>query len=326
MSADPAVPKSASPQGAEGGAWRGVDGTWKPLFGGIAEHGISIEWHDFQVEREFDWSRSFHAGCLEICLNYSGTARLQDGAAERDLGPGRVAAYTTRSDSPRAVRHAATMHRFLTIEITPDFLRTQCAGRLELLKAPLRRFVEQGAESPPFLEIRPLSTALLAVRAALLEPPVQQAARGAWFQGKVLEILALTVFREDESGAFFCERHKRANRDRVERVRYLLERDLENPPSLEMLAHDVECSPFHLSRIFSEETAMSIPKFLRTRRIERAAELLRAGKTSVTDAAFAVGYSSLSAFNKAFVEQMGCCPGLYPAVRIPGRKAKDDAQ
>ena len=56
-----------------------------------------------------------------------------------------------------------------------------------------------------------------------------------------------------------------------------------------MLAQDVECSPFHLSRIFSEETAMSMPKFLRTRRIERAAELLRAGKTSVTDAAFAVG-------------------------------------
>ena len=155
-----------------------------------------------------------------------------------------------------------------------------------------------------------------------LEPPVQQAARGVWFQGKVLEILALTVFREDESRVFFCERHKRANRDRVERVRYLLERDLENPPSLEMLAQDVECSPFHLSRIFAGETGMSIPKFLRTRRIERAAEMLRAGKTSVTDAAFAVGYSSLSAFNKAFVEQMGCCPGLYPAVKIPGRKTR----
>ncbi len=322
MSFDPLFPLSVPSTDAEAGAWRGVDGTWRLLFGGIAEHGLSVEWHDFQVERDLDWARSFHRGFLEICLNYSGTARLQDGAAERDLGPGQVAAYTTRSDSPRAVRHAATMHRFLTIEITPNFLRAQCAGRIELLKTPLRRFVELGEKSPPFLEIRPLSTALLAVRVALLEPPVQQAARGVWFQGKVLEILALTVFREDESRVFFCERHKRANRDRVERVRYLLERDLENPPSLEMLAQDVECSPFHLSRIFAGETGMSIPKFLRTRRIERAAEMLRAGKTSVTDAAFAVGYSSLSAFNKAFVEQMGCCPGLYPAVKIPGRKTR----
>lgn len=67
---------------------------------------------------------------------------------------------------------------------------------------------------------------------------------------------------------------------------------------------------------------MSIPRYLRTKRIDRAAELLRSGKANVTEAAMAVGYSSLSAFNKAFVEQMGCCPGLYPVVKIPGRKGK----
>jgi AraC-like DNA-binding protein len=102
-------------------------------------------------------------------------------------------------------------------------------------------------------------------------------------------------------------------------ARYLLERDPENPPSLEMLAQDVECSPFHLSRIFTEAHGMSIPRFVRTRRIEKAAELLRSGKMNLTEAAFAVGYASLSAFNRAFVEQMGCCPGLYPRVRIAGR-------
>jgi AraC-like DNA-binding protein len=67
---------------------------------------------------------------------------------------------------------------------------------------------------------------------------------------------------------------------------------------------------------------MSMPKFLRTRRIERAAELLRTGKMNVTEAAFAVGYASLSAFNRAFVEQMGCCPGLYPRVKIAGRSVQ----
>lgn len=86
-----------------------------------------------------------------------------------------------------------------------------------------------------------------------------------------------------------------------------------------MLAQDVECSPFHLSRIFTEAHGMSIPRFVRTRRIEKAAELLRSGKMNLTEAAFAVGYASLSAFNRAFVEQMGCCPGLYPRVRIAGR-------
>jgi AraC-like DNA-binding protein len=69
---------------------------------------------------------------------------------------------------------------------------------------------------------------------------------------------------------------------------------------------------------------MGIPKYIRLKRIEKAGELLRSGKMNVTEAAMAVGYSSLSAFNKAFVEQMGCCPGLYPHVKTPHipRKAK----
>lgn len=111
------------------------------------------------------------------------------------------------------------------------------------------------------------------------------------------------------------------NRERVERACYLIERDLENPPSLEMLGAQVGCSPFYLSRIFTQETRASIPKFIRMKRIEKACELLRTGKMNVTEAAMAVGYSSLSAFNKAFVEQVGCCPGLYPNVAIAGRNA-----
>jgi AraC-like DNA-binding protein len=306
---------------AEAAIWAAVPGRWQPLFGGFATLGVSVEWHDLQPAADLDWGRSFHPGSLEICLNFSGIAHFADGGAERELVAGQVAIYTALAAGPRAVRRAGSLHRFLTVEITPDFLRSQCSGQLDLLKAPLRRFVRDGQGCPPFLEVAPLGTSLLALRADFVEPPVPQAARAAWYRAKVLEVLAQTVFRADAPGEFFCAKHQRQNRERVERARYLLERDLENPPSLEMLAQDVECSPFHLSRIFTEAHGMSIPRFLRTRRIEKAAELLRSGKMNVTEAAFAVGYASLSAFNRAFVEQMGCCPGLYPRVRIAGRKA-----
>ena len=166
-----------------------------------------------------------------------------------------------------------------------------------------------------------MSTALLGFRSAFVEPPLSSSARDAWYLAKTLEVLAHTVFNRDEPNELFCQKHQRQNQDRVERARYLLERDLENPPTLEMLAEDVGCSPFHLSRVFAANAGMSIPKFLRTRRIERAAELLQQGRMNVTEAAMAVGYASLSAFNKAFVEQMGCCPGLYPVVKIAGRSS-----
>src|SRR5207253_689610 len=114
---------------------------------------------------------------------------------------------------------------------------------------------------------------------------------------------------------FFCMRQKRVARDRVERTKELLARDLANPPTLEMLGQEVGCSPFYLSRIFSREVGLTIPQYLRNIRMERAAELLRSGRYNVSEAAVEVGYSSLSHFSKAFCETIGCCPVLYPAAK-----------
>ena len=318
-----ARPAPAAPEGEmctqEASAWAGITGVWKPLYGSFFTQGVSVEWHDFTTERDIDWSRSFHPGSLEICLNFSGAARLQDGDAVRELPTGGLGIYTTRTQAPRATRQSGSLHRFLTLELTPAYLASQVGGDVELLKPALRRFVQEGGEAPPFLEVGALNTCLLSVRSAMVDPPVPATARRAWYQAKVLEVLTQTVFREEEPDELFCARHKRLNRDRVERVCYLLERDLENPPSLEMLATDVEVSPFYLSRMFAEEKAMSIPKFLRLRRMERAADLLKGGGKSVTEVAMQVGYASLSAFNRAFVEYAGCCPGLFPRVKIAGR-------
>jgi AraC-like DNA-binding protein len=81
------------------------------------------------------------------------------------------------------------------------------------------------------------------------------------------------------------------------------------------LGRRVGCSPFYLSRTFSQELGVTIPQYLRQLRMERAAELLRSGKFNVTEAALEVGYSSMSHFSQAFCQTMGCCPNLYPLVK-----------
>lgn len=300
----------------EDAAWEHIQGTWRPLHGSFADQGISIEWHDFHIDRDMDWGRSFHPGSLEICLNFSGNGLLQDGAAERAVGPNQVALYTLQNRRLRATRSANSIHRFLTLELSPGFLGRHFAGEFDKLKPPIRQFAERGAKATPYLEIRPLPASLLPARIQFVEPPVPEPARKTWYLGRVLEILSQTLFTEEDPGALFCRKHRRTNRERISRVRFLIERDLDNPPSLDMLAEEVGCSSFYLSRIFAQETGVGIPKFLRMKRIEKAAEYIKTGRMNVTEAAFAVGYSSLSAFTKAFVEQTGCCPGLYPYVKI----------
>jgi len=152
------------------------------------------------------------------------------------------------------------------------------------------------------------------VVATLLKPPVSKPAQSLWYQSKALELMAHFLFTPKDP-EFFCMRQKRVARERVERTKELLVRDLANPPSLEMLGQEVGCSPFHLSRMFSREVGLTIPQFLRNLRMERAAELLRSGRYNVTEAATEVGYSSLSHFSKAFCETIGCCPVLYPMAK-----------
>lgn len=311
----PATPSSDYASSEESAAWSGIVGTWQPLHGSFFTRGMSLEWHDFRLEKDMDWSRSFHDESLEICLNFSGEGRIHDGEAEHAIAANQGAIYINGRERLKASRLAGSLHQFLTIELSAGFLRTHFGAAVSQLKAPVQRFAKADSDTRAHAEIYTLPAALLPARVQFVSPPVPSAARDTWFLGRVLEVLAQTLFPAEDPGELFCKRHQRTNRTRVERARYLIERDLENPPSLEMLAEEVGSSPFYLSRVFAQETGASIPKFLRMKRIERAAELIRSGKMNVTEAAMTVGYSSLSAFNKAFVEQIGCCPGLYPAMQ-----------
>lgn len=292
--------------------WEQVNGIWQPLYGGFPRQGVSIEWHDFSMETPLLWSQSFHHDSLEICLNYTGAAEMSFGTKSYTLGNEQLAIYTAGGQVPSAIRKADSKHRFLTLEFSVDYLREQFSGMLGNLTPGIRQFLENPQKRNPWLEVGgPLPCALLSIRLNLLQPPVSASALEPWYQGKILEVLAQTLFRPDDPQELFCQRYKRRNRERIERAQYLLQRDIENPPSLEMLAGEVGCSPFYLSRLFAEETGVSLPKYLRLKRVEKAAELIRDEGMSVTDAAMAVGYSSLSAFHKAFVERHGVSPSQF---------------
>lgn len=303
---------STAPRFAETPAWKHVDGDWRKIHGGFAEKGLSIEWHDFSCARDLDWAESFHPQSLEICLNFSGPARLQQDKAGCEIDAEQIAVYATGDRPIKARRLSGHLHRFFTIELSAGFLRSQLGAVANGLKKEVRDFLEKPERAGSIVHAGRMPAHLLNYRLNLLDPPVHATAREVWYQSKTTEILSHLFFQPEAPTELFCKRHQRLNRERCERVQFLLDRDFENPPSLEMLAKVVQCSSFYLSRLFVQQTGMSIPRYLRIKRIEKAGDLLRTGKFSVTDAAMAVGYSSMSSFNKAFIEQFGCCPGLYP--------------
>jgi AraC-like DNA-binding protein len=143
-------------------------------------------------------------------------------------------------------------------------------------------------------------------------------AQRLWYEIKALEFAA-EFFFSPGAAETLCTRAQRVAAERVARVKTILQENLAEPLSLEDLGKKVGCRHFYLTRTFTQETGMTISQWLRRARLERAGDLLRAGKCNVTEAAVEVGYSSLSHFSEAFREMYGCCPGLYP-LRTPAQE------
>lgn len=283
---------------------------WTPLFGSFEHHGFSLEAHDFKLVAPLDWARSFHPESVELCLNLDGAGTLECRGRKTRVAAGTALFYRLGGDALQAMRESGGRHRFITLECRRDWLLRTLAGHDEAVEPLLREGLHRASAPSSVSAPRPLSPAAIARCEELWKPPVLPPARPLWFQARVLELVAEFFYPPAEE--YFCDRQKRLARERVAKVREILEARLSEPPALEELSRLVGVSQFYLSRIFSQETRTTIPQFLRQLRMEKAAALLLAGTHNVTEAAFAVGYSSLGHFSKNFCEVMGCCPTLYP--------------
>lgn len=131
--------------------------------------------------------------------------------------------------------------------------------------------------------------------------------RGAelWFESRVREVMALAFFETENALS------KPGDSSIFEKVKSTLESTYQEPLDLEKIASEVGLSPSHLSRRFSAHENITIKGFLRSIRLQKAAELLQAGELNISEVASQVGYRSLSHFSKAFVEEKGCLPSQY---------------
>jgi len=88
------------------------------------------------------------------------------------------------------------------------------------------------------------------------------------------------------------------------------------PLGVDDLAHAAGLSRAHFSREFRRVYGESPHAYLLTRRLERAAALLRMTDRSVADICFSVGLQSVGSFTTSFSRAYGVSPTVYRA-RFP---------
>jgi AraC-like DNA-binding protein len=101
------------------------------------------------------------------------------------------------------------------------------------------------------------------------------------------------------------------------RARDLADARYSEPLDVADLARAARLSPAHFSREFRRAFGESPHQYLLTRRLERAAALLRTTDWSVTRICHSVGLSSLGSFCTSFGRMFGVSPSAYRDAHPP---------
>lgn len=98
----------------------------------------------------------------------------------------------------------------------------------------------------------------------------------------------------------------------IQKAVALVEKEIENPDfSVEILSKSMGMSRVHLYKKINALTGQSPLEFIRTIRLQRAAQLLRRNQYTVAEVAYKVGYNNAKYFSKHFKANYGKIPSHY---------------
>ncbi|SNY92370.1 helix-turn-helix domain-containing protein [Flagellimonas pacifica] len=101
---------------------------------------------------------------------------------------------------------------------------------------------------------------------------------------------------------------KNVEREKLYEAKEILSNNLDTPPSLTELSRQIGLNTFKLKKDFKELFGVPVFKYLQNERMTKAHELIRKNEATVQEAAWHVGYDSLSSFSNAFAKKFGFRP------------------
>jgi len=104
------------------------------------------------------------------------------------------------------------------------------------------------------------------------------------------------------------EKINTTERDKLYMAKELLLNNLDNPPSLSELSRQIGLNSYTLKKNFKELFGLPVFKYLQNERLKTAHDLIRNQDATVQEAAWQVGYDSLSSFSNAFEKKFGYRP------------------
>jgi AraC-like DNA-binding protein len=109
------------------------------------------------------------------------------------------------------------------------------------------------------------------------------------------------------------ENHNRAEPVEIWRARNFIREYSDEKLSLAKIAKAANISANYLSEKFKQVTGENLVRYIARTRVEKACALLKDGNLRISEIAFAVGFQSLSQFNRVFKKSSGISPTEFRA-------------
>lgn len=101
------------------------------------------------------------------------------------------------------------------------------------------------------------------------------------------------------------------NFERISKAIEFINSNYKNQPSLNDIAEQINLSPYHFQKLFTEWAGVSPKQFLQYISLSHAKDLLKHGQSTLFEASSEVGLSGTSRLHDLFVSIEGMTPGEY---------------
>jgi len=252
-------------------------------------------------------SRTFGVGAhhdFELTWVDEGTVHYRVGRRDHTVTPGVVILLPAGHEHATCVGPSA---RACSVHLSAELI----AGVAEVLGPGLAR-------QPLDAGLVPAPERVLRLGSLLLEEGSAGGAGSTLAADGLAEALVVHVLRGTTQ-----QRTRPSCRDpRIDRVLQAIEAAGGAHLDVEGLARTAGMSRYHFSRVFREVIGASPYQHLLGVRLARAAELLRGGQATVTEAALAAGFTDFGRFASHFHRRFGCLPSQMTAARSARRMAQ----
>ncbi len=200
----------------------------------------------------------------------------------------------------------------LDIHIEYSLFKSLILSHLDKLPVNLRNIIEKANDEINYLHVGSTTVQMQTILRQILNCPYQALTRQLYLEAKVLELMALRL--EDLQDSPLLHSTTTLKPEQIESIyeaRDILISNFTNPPTLLVLARQVNLNDCTLKKGFQQIFGTTVFGYLHNYRMERAKELLLDAKLTVNQVAQTVGYASRSAFMIAFRKKFGASPSVY---------------